>query len=472
VTANFKMLIDGELVDGVSTFDVINPATEAAFAQCPKADEALLNKAVAAAKAAFPAWSALSFDERAGYITRLADTLEARVDEFARLLTSEQGKPLDQAAYEIMGSVFVLRAFANMRIQEKTLRDENGNTIIEHRTPLGVCASITPWNFPLILLMNKLGPCLIAGNTMVAKPAPTTPLTTLLFGELASGILPKGVLNVVCDQNELGPLITGHPDIAKVAFTGSTGTGKKVMASAAMGVKRVTLELGGNDAAIVLDDVPAAIAAQKVYNGAMTNAGQICVAVKRAFVPEAMYDEFCEEIAKLANNAVVDDGSKQGATVGPIQNKMQYDKVKSLLEDAKQRGTVVAGGDIPDRPGYFIPPTIIRDLDDEAPLVKEEQFGPVLPILKYKDIEEVIARANDSEYGLGGTVWGKDLARAMDVAKQIDTGTVWVNQHLAIDANIPFRGAKQSGIGGELGEAGLNEYTQAHIVNAVSLETA
>ena len=472
MTANFKMLIDGELVDGVSTFDVINPATEAAFAQCPKADEALLNKAVAAAKAAFPAWSALSFDERAGYITRLADTLEARVDEFARLLTSEQGKPLDQAAYEIMGSVFVLRAFANMRIQEKTLRDENGNTIIEHRTPLGVCASITPWNFPLILLMNKLGPCLIAGNTMVAKPAPTTPLTTLLFGELASGILPKGVLNVVCDQNELGPLITGHPDIAKVAFTGSTGTGKKVMASAAMGVKRVTLELGGNDAAIVLDDVPAAIAAQKVYNGAMTNAGQICVAVKRAFVPEAMYDEFCEEIAKLANNAVVDDGSKQGATVGPIQNKMQYDKVKSLLEDAKQRGTVVAGGDIPDRPGYFIPPTIIRDLDDEAPLVKEEQFGPVLPILKYKDIEEVIARANDSEYGLGGTVWGKDLARAMDVAKQIDTGTVWVNQHLAIDANIPFRGAKQSGIGGELGEAGLNEYTQAHIVNAVSLETA
>ncbi|GLT01552.1 aldehyde dehydrogenase [Sphingobium jiangsuense] len=472
MTAQFKLLIDGELVDGVSTFDVVNPATEEAFAQCPKADEALLNRAVAAAKAAFPAWAAKSFDERAGYINRLADALESRVDEFARLLTSEQGKPLDQAAYEIMGSVFVLRAFANMRVAEKTLRDENGNTVIEHRTPLGVCASITPWNFPVVLLMNKLGPCLIAGNTMVAKPAPTTPLTTLLFGELAQGILPAGVLNVVCDQNELGPLITGHPDIAKVAFTGSTGTGKKVMASAAEGVKRVTLELGGNDAAIVLDDVPAALAAQKVYNGAMTNAGQICVAVKRAFVPEAMYDEFCDEIAKLASAAVVDDGAKQGSTIGPVQNRMQYEKVKSLLEDAKARGTIVAGGELPDRPGYFIPPTIVRDLDDDAPLVKEEQFGPVLPVLKYKDIEEVIARANASEYGLGGTVWGKDLARAMEVAKQIDTGTVWVNQHLAIDPNIPFRGAKQSGIGGELGEAGLNEYTQAHIVNAVSLETA
>ncbi|MGE4431864.1 MAG: aldehyde dehydrogenase family protein [Sphingobium sp.] len=470
--ADFKMIIDGDLVDGVSTFDVINPATEASFAQCPKADEALLNRAVAAAKAAFPAWAAKSFDERAGYINRIADALEARVDEFARLLTSEQGKPLNQAAHEIMGSVFVLRAFAAMRIPEKTLRDENGNIVVEHRTPLGVCASITPWNFPVVLLMNKLGPCLITGNTMVAKPAPTTPLTTLLFGALAGEILPRGVLNVVCDQNELGPLITAHPDIAKVAFTGSTGTGKKVMASAAQGVKRVTLELGGNDAAIVLDDVPPALAAQKVYNGAMTNAGQICVAVKRAFVPEGMYDEFCDEIAKLAKAAVVDDGAKQGATVGPIQNRMQYEKVKSLLDDAKTRGTVIAGGDLPDRPGYFIPPTIVRDLDDDAPLVKEEQFGPVLPILKYKDIEEVIARANDSEYGLGGTVWGKDVARAMDVARQIDTGTVWVNQYLAIDANIPFRGAKQSGLGGELGESGLHEYTQAHIVNAVSLETA
>lgn len=468
----FRMLIDGVLTPGVSMFDVVNPATAQPFAACPKADEALLERAIAAAKRAQPGWAATPVEERAALVLKLADALEARIGEFASLLTSEQGKPLDQAGYEIMGSVFTLRAFAAMRVEPKILREEGGNKVIEHRTPLGVVASITPWNFPLILLMNKLGPALVTGNTMVAKPAPTTPLTTLLFGELAKDILPAGVLNIVCDQNELGPLMTGHPDIAKVAFTGSTATGKKVMASSAGTVKRVTLELGGNDAAIVLDDVDARAVAKKVYQGAMTNAGQICVAVKRAYVPSIMYDEFCDELARLANEAIVDDGAKQGTTIGPVQNKMQYDKVTALIADAKTRGTVLAGGEPMDRPGYFIAPTIVRDLPEDALLVQEEQFGPVLPVMKYDDIADVIARANDSDYGLAGTVWGKDVARATAVAMQIDTGTVWVNQHLAIDANIPFRGVKQSGLGGELGEAGLLEYTQAHIVNIVELEDA
>jgi acyl-CoA reductase-like NAD-dependent aldehyde dehydrogenase len=294
----------------------------------------------------------------------------------------------------------------------------------------------------------------------------------LLFGELTQEILPAGVLNILCDQNELGPLLTGHADIAKVAFTGSTATGKKVMASSAGTVKRVTLELGGNDAAIVMDDVDARQVAQKVYQGAMTNAGQICVAVKRVYVPAPMYDEFCDELARLAKEAIVDDGSKQGTTIGPVQNKMQFDKVNALIADARERGTILSGGEAMDRPGYFIAPTIVRDLDDDAPLVREEQFGPVLPVLKYDDIEDVIARANDSDYGLAGTVWGKDVARATQVAMKIDTGTVWVNQHLAIDATIPFRGVKQSGLGAELGEAGLLEYTQAHVVNIVALEDA
>jgi acyl-CoA reductase-like NAD-dependent aldehyde dehydrogenase len=468
----YRMLVDGELVGSSAAFDVVNPATAESFARCPKADEALVHRAVAAAKRAFPDWSATPIEQRAALVAELADALEARAGEFASLLTSEQGKPFDQAMYEVMGSVFTLRAFTAMRLEPKTLKDENGNKVIEHRTPLGVVAAITPWNFPIILLMNKLGPALVSGNTMVAKPAPTTPLTSLLFGEICQEILPAGVVNIICDQNDLGAKLTTHPDVAKVAFTGSTATGKKVMAAAADGVKRVTLELGGNDAAIVLDDVDPKQIAQKVYTGAMANAGQICVAIKRAYVPEPMYDEFCDELAKLAREAVVDDGSKQGTQVGPIQNKMQFDKVKALLDDAKQRGTVLAGGEALDRPGYFIPPTIVRDLDDDAPLVREEQFGPVLPVLKYNDIDDVVARANDSEYGLGGTVWGKDLARATDVAKRIDTGTVWVNQHLAIDANIPFRGTKQSGLGGELGEAGFHEYTQAHIINAVALDAA
>ena len=280
------------------------------------------------------------------------------------------------------------------------------------------------------------------------------------------------MVNIICDQNELGPLLTGHPDIAKVAFTGSTATGKKVMAAAAGTVKRVTLELGGNDAAIVLDDVDPVQIANRVFQGAMANAGPICVAIKRPYVPESMYDVFCDELARLAKEAVVDDGSKQGAQIGPIQNKAQFDKVKALVEDAKTQGVIIAGGEALDRPGYFMPPTIVRDLPENARLVREEQFGPVLPVLKYNDLDDVISRANDGEYGLGGTVWGKDLIRATDVAKRIDSGTVWVNQHLAIDAGIPFRGSKQSGLGAELGLDGLHEYTQAHIVNVVALEQA
>ena len=466
---HYRMLIDGELVIGVSAFDVINPATEQPVGSCPKADEAMLDRAVAAAKKAFPAWAARSYDDRAALIRELADALEARSAEFARLLTAEQGKPLDQATLEVVGSFFTLRAFAGMRIADKILKEIPGNTVIEHRTPLGVCAAITPWNFPLILLMNKLGPCLITGNCMVAKPAPTTPLTTLLFGEICRDILPPGVVNIICDTNDLGAKLTAHPDIAKIGFTGSTATGKKVMASAAGGVKRVTLELGGNDAAIVLSDMPPALAAEKVYAGAMGNAGQICVATKRAYVHEAIYEEFCTEIAKLANAAVVDDGTRQGTTIGPIQNRAQYEKVKSLLDDARARGTVIAGGIPLDRLGYFIPPTIVRDLDDDAPLVREEQFGPVLPVLRFSDIDDVIRRANDSEYGLGCTVWARNMDLAMDVARRIDSGTVWVNQNLAIDAAFPFRGSKQSGLGAELGEAGLLEYTQAHVVNAVHL---
>jgi acyl-CoA reductase-like NAD-dependent aldehyde dehydrogenase len=466
---SFSMLVNGQPESGSASFDVINPATGEAFARCPRADVAMVNQAVAAAKAAFPAWAATPIDARAALVAKLADALEARVDEFARLLTSEQGKPLHQAMHEVMGAVFTLRAFVGMRPEQRVLRQDGSAKVVEHRTPLGVVVAITPWNFPLVLLMNKLGPALVAGNTVVAKPAPTTPLTTLLFGEICGEFLPAGVVNVVCDLNDLGPALTAHPDVAKVAFTGSTATGKRVMESAAGTVKRVTLELGGNDAAIVLDDVDPKAVAKRVYEGAMMNAGQICVAVKRAYVPEMMYDEFCDELARLAKEAVVDDGAKQGAQVGPIQNLAQFEKVKEFIADARKHGTIIAGGEALDRPGYFIPPTIVRDLPEDSRLVREEQFGPVLPVLKYHNIEDVIARANDSEFGLAGSVWGRDLARATDVAMRIDSGTVWVNQLLAIDATIPFRGSKQSGLGGELGLEGLHEYTQAHVINVVPL---
>lgn len=465
----FHLLIDGALHPGAKTFDVINPATAEPFAQCPKADAALLEAAVAAAKRAFPGWAATPAAERAALVAKLADALDARADEFAALLTAEQGKPLDQAIKEIRGSAFVLRTFAGMSLEPRVLRDEPGNRVEEHRMPLGVIAAITPWNFPLILLVNKVGPALVAGNTMVCKPAPTTPLTTCLFGELCQAILPPGVVNVICDENELGPALTAHPDIAKISFTGSTATGKKVMATAADTLKRVTLELGGNDAAIVLDDVDPLPVAAKVFEGAMRNAGQICVAVKRAYVPAAFYDEFCGELARLAGEMVVDDGANQGAQIGPVQNRQQYEKVSALIEDSRADGKVIAGGTPLDRPGYFISPTIVRDIADDAPLVREEQFGPVLPVMKYDDLDDLIDRVNGTDYGLGGTVWGRDLDRASAVARRVTTGTVWVNQLMAIDPRIPFRGLRQSGMGTEMGQEGLEEYTQAQIVNAVPL---
>lgn len=463
--SEFKQLIGGQLVDGAREIDVVNPANGKPFAKCPVADEAQIDQAVAAARAAFPAWSAKTQDERAALINQIADELTAQTDELARLLTSEQGKPLDQARMEIMASMFTIKVFADMRLEPKTLQNDEKARIYEIRQPLGVVAAITPWNFPIMMAAHKVAPALLAGNTVVLKPAATTPLTTLKFGEICNKILPAGVVNVICDNNDLGGVLTSHPEVDKISFTGSTATGKKVMEAAARAVKRVTLELGGNDAAIVLDDADPVEVAGKVFQAAMMNAGQVCLAVKRAYVPAPLYDAFCDELARLANQAVVDEGTAQGAQIGPVQNKMQFEKLKGLLESAKAEGKIIAGGEAIDRDGYFIQPTIVRDVSEDARIVREEQFGPVLPVLSYDDIDDVIARANDTDYGLGGSVWGRDIDRAVSVAEKVQSGTVWVNQHLGLSPVIPFRGAKQSGIGGELGLEGLQEFTQAKIVN-------
>ena len=460
-----RLLIDGELVAGASTLDVINPATGTAFATCARADAEQLEQAIAAAKRSFPRWAARPQAERGEMLIRLADAIEARKDEFARLLTAEQGKPLGQATGEIGGGIALLRYYAGIAFTPDILRESETDRIVEHRTPLGVIAAITPWNYPFSLLLVKVAPALSAGNTVVAKPAPTTPLTSLLFGEVASSILPAGVLNIIVDNNDLGPLMTSHADVAKVAFTGSTATGKRVIQSASHTLKRVTLELGGNDAAIVLDDIEIATAARKVFDAAMVNCGQVCLAAKRVYVPRSMYDAFCTELAKLGASAVVDDGLNQGTEIGPLQNQQQYEKVLDFLETARSDGIIIAGGKALDRPGYFIAPTIVRDIAESSRLVREEQFGPVIPIMRYDSIDEVIELANSSEYGLGGTVWTSDYERGIAVAMRIDSGTVWVNKHLELPVDVPFGGAKQSGTGREKGLDGIKEYTQGKIIN-------
>jgi len=306
---------------------------------------------------------------------------------------------------------------------------------------------------------------LVTGNSIILKPAPTTPVSTLMLGEIIADIVPKGLVSVIVDDNDLGPVLTTHPDVAKISFTGSTPTGKAIMKSAADSMKRLTLELGGNDAAIVLDDVDPKAIAPGIFGSAFINSGQVCIALKRLYVHEAVYDELCDELAKLANDAVVGNGMEEGVQFGPVQNKAQYEKVLSYIEEGKAQGTVIAGGEAPNKPGYIIPLTVIKDLHDGCSLVDEEPFGPVLPIVKYADVDDAIASANNSKMGLGGSVWSSDLDRASQVAAQLESGTVWINQHCAFGPQIHMAPAKESGIGAEWGKEGVKEFTACKVIN-------
>jgi len=463
--SDYKMLINGRLTAGDAEMSVINPATEEPVATCARASKAQLDAAVAAAKAAFPAWSRTTMDERRAVLVAIADAIQANVGDLARLLTQEQGKPLADATGEVFGASAFFRYFASLDLPAKVITDDASGRIEVRRKPLGVVGCIVPWNFPIILMAFKVPAALLAGNTVIVKPAPTTPLTTLKIGELIKDLVPPGVVNIIADGGELGGEMTKHPDIRKISFTGSTETGKKVMASAADALKRVSLELGGNDALIVLDDVDVKDTAPKVYGAAMQNAGQVCIAAKRIYVHESMYDAMCDELAKCAEAAVVGDGLEQGTQMGPLQNRQQFEKVLGFIESAKKDGKIIAGGGRKGEKGYFINPTIVRDITDGTKLVDEEQFGPVMPVIKYSDPADALRRANASIYGLGGSIWAKDTERAWDLATEMESGSVWVNKHADIQPHLPFGGAKFSGVGSELGEEGLKEFTQVQVLN-------
>jgi acyl-CoA reductase-like NAD-dependent aldehyde dehydrogenase len=466
VLSDFSMLIDGRLVAGGTSMEVVNPATAAPFATCPVASEAQLDEAVAAARAAFPAWSAVSVAEREALLHAAGDVIEAHADELARLLTQEQGKPLANALREVKGAAATLRRASGARLADREGNDADGRRITYRRRPLGVVAAIVAWNFPLSMMATKIAAALVAGNTVVAKPAPTTPLTTLRAGMLLKDAFPAGVLNVLGDDGTIGPRLTAHPGVRKITFTGSTATGRHVLANAADALKRVTLELGGNDAALVLDDVDPAEVAGGLFAGAFGNSGQICVAIKRAYVPDALYDQVCDELATLCEGAIVGDGLEQGTQFGPIQNKAQYDRVQGLINEAAGQGTILGdGGPLPEQ-GYFIRPQIVRDIAEGTRLVDEEQFGPVLPVIRYADPEDALARANASPYGLGGSVWSADPERARLYAERMESGSVWINRHPDLAHHIPFAGAKQSGLGVEMGDEGLEEFTQLQVITA------
>jgi acyl-CoA reductase-like NAD-dependent aldehyde dehydrogenase len=468
---NYTMTIDGKSVGASSTFEVFNPATEEVIAAAPEATREQFEAAVSAAKAAFPAWSARPLAERQAFVSRLGDAIEAHAEEFMRLLTREQGKARKGAEWEVGGSYIWCREIAKQELPLHVVEQTEGRTVETRRVPLGVVGGITPWNFPILLAVWKIAPALVAGNTMVLKPSPYTPLCTLKLGEIVRDILPPGVLNVVSGGNELGSWLTQHKDIRKISFTGSTATGRKIMEACSSNLKRITLELGGNDPAIVLPDVNVQETAEKLFWAAFQNSAQFCVAAKRLYIHEDIYDELADALVAYARTVKVGDGADQGTDLGPIQNRMQFEKLKNLLADAKDKGQhFLLGGEVEDRKGFFVPVTIIDNPPEDSRVVVEEAFGPVLPLLKFKDINDVIDRANDTEYGLAASVWGKDIAAARGIAERIEAGTVWVNEIHSFSPHVAFGGHKQSGIGIENALEGLSEYTnsQTLVINAAA----
>lgn len=460
-----KLLINGELVDGDRTLEIVDPATFQVIAVVACASEHQANMAVSAAKAAQPAWESLGWEARKVLMLRYADAIHERAEELARVMVLEQGKTLVEAQGEVFYTEAFVRHFASLSLPSTIIQDDAVGKIEVGHSALGVVVAISPWNFPALVPVAKMAPALLCGNTVVLKPAPTTPMCTLLLGEIAKPIFPAGVVNVVTDQNDLGTFLTGHPDVAKVTFTGSTATGRKIMANSAATLKRLTLELGGNDAAVVLADVNVVATAQRIFSAAFYNSGQACMAIKRVYVENSIYDEFCEALAGLADAAVIGNGFDEETQMGPLQNEAQFEKARHFIEVAKRDGTIIAGGTVGEGPGYFVRPTIVRDISDGSELVDEEQFSPILPIVRIVDAEDGLARANRSPYGLGGSVWSADCSRARTLAARMQSGTVWINQHLKFGPHIPFAGAKQSGIGVEWSELGLAEFAQIKVVN-------
>jgi acyl-CoA reductase-like NAD-dependent aldehyde dehydrogenase len=463
--SDFVMTIGGDTVPAADSFGVVNPANCGVFAHAPKCTPQQLDAAFDAAAKAQRDWKSDESARRATLV-RMADVLLTSGAELAPILTAEQGKPLSDANIEVFASAIWCQYFAGLETPPQIIQDDAEAIVEVVRRPVGVVAAITPWNFPLTLAFWKIAPALLAGNTMVLKPSPFTPLTTLKMAELLRDVMPPGVLNVVSGGDELGAWMTAHPVPRKVSFTGSIETGKKVARSAAPDLKRVTLELGGNDPAIVLDDADPAIVGRAIFAGAFNNNGQVCSAVKRVYVPEALYDDVVDVLVGQASAIKVGDGTEADTKLGPINNKPQFERVKELVGDAISHGaTAATGGHAMDRPGYFFEPTVLTDVSDGTRIVDEEQFGPALPVIAYRDIDDVVERANATHFGLSGSVWGTDGDRAAAVAGRLECGTAWVNTHLALSPQQPFGGFKWSGLGVENGPWGLAEFTEVQAVH-------
>jgi acyl-CoA reductase-like NAD-dependent aldehyde dehydrogenase len=469
MSRKYNMTIGGESVAADAYIDVLNPAnTQEVVGEAPIGDAGHLDRAVAAAAKAFGSWRYSSDDERVAACQAIAKVCEDNAEELATLLTKEQGKPLGGLGsnFEVGGCAAWAGYTASLSLPDKVLEDSDERNVVQSRVPLGVVGSITPWNWPLIIGIWHIVPGIRTGNTVVIKPSPFTPLTTLRLVELINDVLPAGLVNVVSGGDELGAMLTDHAGINKIVFTGSIATGKKVMATAANRVTPVTLELGGNDAGILLPGADAAKYAEGLFFGSMINSGQTCGALKRLYVHEDDLDQTVEALTAFSKNIAMGDGMDEGSLLGPLQNERQFKRVIELVEDAKAAGgTCVTGGEPLGGPNYFYPVTFVTGISDGVRLVDEEQFGPVLPIVTYTDIDDAIARANGLDVGLDASVWGSDAEETARVAARLEAGTVFINKHAEILPHVPFGGIKCSGLGVEFAEEGLAAYTSIKIIN-------
>lgn len=459
--------VNGQPVATTAHQEIFNPATRDAIGLAPISTESDVNFAVSAARQAQHDWARVSDQERRDAVARVAQVLEENSEYLAELITREQGKPLSGpgSRFEMQACVGWTQVPAALELPPETVYEDDERKDVLHRVPLGVVAAIAPWNWPLMIAIWQIIPSIRMGNTVILKPSEYTPIATLEMVRLINQVLPPGVLNTVSGDGHIGAALTSHPDIDKIMFTGSEATGRRIIEASTRNLAPITLELGGNDAAIVLPGTDASAIAEGLFWGAFLNMGQTCACIKRLYVHDSDYDAVVNALSNLAQQMPIGDGMDENHLIGPLQNEMQYNKVKELVADARATGSeVMEFGTVPDT-GYFLPLTLVGNIRDGQRLVDEEQFGPALPIIRYHSLDDAVASANRLNAGLGASVWADDLGQAQQVAVRLEAGTVWINQHGAIHPMVPFGGNKASGYGVEFGLEGLKAVTQPRVIS-------
>lgn len=467
-----QLLINGRLVGTAATIPVENPATGDLAGECAMASRAQLDDAVEAAREAGRSWAADPLARRRA-LEAIAGVLTDNAGTLAGVLALETGLPIKDANLEVAAAAgFVRHRAAAIPFPVDVIHDDGRQSVHVRRAPIGVVAAIIPWNAPIMIAGEKIASALAAGNTVVVKPSPLAPLTVTLLGGLLSDLLPPGVLNIVAGDDEFGAALVAHHDVGMVSFTGSTRTGRAIMAAAAPRLRRLSLELGGNDAAIVLPDIDVDKVAPKIFAGAFYRGGQVCAAIKRLYVHADVMAPLVSALTDLAESTVLGDPFDSATTMGPISNRSQFERVRGLVEDALAAGaTAVTGGAPRPGPGLFYPPTLVTGADPDGALVAEEQFGPALPVIPFTDVAQAVDVANSTDFGLGASVWTADLATGAEIAAQLDAGSAWVNRHGVVSPEVPFGGTRQSGIGRANGAVGLDQYCELRTLSVARPRT-